>query len=110
MHSNALQCGAFHCFALRTGAGLAYTQTTWIQAASQALHKGSCNLGGVLDIPKLTDDRQTFNISISSNKDANQTSHRGFELANWLERCVQVLGAQSCTWWANAEIRCPQLT
>ena len=33
----ALHCSsAFHCFALRTGAGLAYTQSTWIQAACQA--------------------------------------------------------------------------
>ena len=30
MHSNALQCSALHCFALRTGAGTASTHTTWI--------------------------------------------------------------------------------
>ena len=53
VHSNALQCGAFHCFALRTDAEVACIQTTWIQAACQALHKSKCNLRGVLDIPKL---------------------------------------------------------
>lgn len=36
----------------------------------------------------VTDDRQTFNICIDSNKDASQTSQRGVELASLLERCV----------------------